>query len=80
MECDKGFTWNEDKLNKLYHENHDRLKKYTSILDTWFMDNSMALKTTFSTRDLKGNPELSISISEERDEYAIKPFSIDLTR
>jgi hypothetical protein len=77
----KTLIWNEDNLNKLYRENHDRLKKCTDTMsDTWFMDNNVALKTTFSTSDLKGNHELSISISEERDEYAIKPFCIDLTR
>jgi hypothetical protein len=40
----------------------------------------MVLKTSFSVRDLKGNPELSIYISEERDDYAMRPFCIDLTK
>jgi hypothetical protein len=80
-EYTRTFTWNRGKLNKLYHENHDRLKKYANtISDTWLIDNNVTLKTTFSARDLKENLELSISISEERDEYAMRPFCIDLTR
>jgi hypothetical protein len=77
----KEFIWNEDNLKKLYYENHDRFKEYSgTISDTWLMDDSMALETTFRVRDLEGSFELSISISEERDDYAIKPFYIDLER
>jgi hypothetical protein len=81
VECDKGFTWNEDNLNELYYVNYDQFKKYDDITSyIWFMDNNMILETTFNVRNLKGNHELSISISEERNEYAINPFYIDLTR
>jgi hypothetical protein len=41
---------------------------------------NLVLKTVFSGRDLEGNTELSILISEERNEYAMKPFCIGLTR
>jgi hypothetical protein len=81
MEHTKALTWGEGRLNKLYYKNHNRLKKCTdTISDTWSMDDNMILKMTFSARSLKGNPELSISISEERDEHARRPFNIDLTR
>jgi hypothetical protein len=81
IEYTKAFSWNRDKLNKLYHENRDRLKECNDIIsDTWLVDNNMVLKTSFSVRDLKGNPELSIYISEERDDYAMRPFCIDLTK
>jgi hypothetical protein len=81
IEHTKTFTWNRDILNKLYYENHDRLKKsIDTISDKWLIYNNMVLKTTFSVRGLRENPKLSISISEERDEYAIRPFCIDLER
>jgi hypothetical protein len=78
----KELTWNEDKLGKLYNKNRDLLKEYdNAISDIWLMDNHMVLKTTFNARDLKRTLELSISISEkEKDEYAIRPFCIDLER
>jgi hypothetical protein len=81
IEHTKVFTWNEDSLNKLYHNNHSRLKVYTdAISDTWLMNNNMTLKMTSSTRVLKGNCELSISISEEKDDYAIRSLCLDLER
>jgi hypothetical protein len=81
VEYDKALTWNEDKLNKLYYENYSRLKECNNtISSTWFMDNNMTLKISFNTIILKGNLELSISISEEKDNYAIRPFCIDLAR
>jgi hypothetical protein len=82
VEHAKAFTWNRNKLNKLYHENHDRLKGCNNtILNTWFMDNNMVLKTVFSARDLKGNPELSISISEEKKrDDTMRPFCVNLKR
>jgi hypothetical protein len=68
VEYDKGFTWNEDKLNKLHHENHDRLKKYDNTASyICFMNNNMALKTTFNVKYLKGTHELNISITEKRE-------------
>jgi hypothetical protein len=81
VEHAKAFTWNEDKLNKLYHENHDQLKECNgTISDTLSMDDNMILKTTFSARFLRENSELSVSISEERYEHAIRLFRIDLRR
>jgi hypothetical protein len=82
IEHTKSLTWNEDKLKKLYDKNHGRLKKYYgTISDTWLMDNNVILKTTFSAKDLKSTPELSISISKkEKDSYAMKPFCINLER
>jgi hypothetical protein len=80
VECDETFTWDEDELKKLYCENHDRLKEYNGVIsNTWFMENSMTLKTTFSARVLKGSPELNISISEGRDDY-VRPLCIDTER
>jgi hypothetical protein len=62
----KEFTWDENELRKLYNKNHSRLKEYNSIMsDRWLIDNNMVLKTSFEVRGLKGNFELSISISEE---------------
>jgi hypothetical protein len=81
VEHDNSLIWNEDKLNKLYHKNHDWLKEYTDTTsDTWLVDNDIVLKTTFSVKDLKGNPELNISISEENDDYTIRPLCVDLER
>jgi hypothetical protein len=78
---DEAFTWNKDKLGSFCYENCERLKEYTdTISDTWCMNNNTTLKTTFSVGDLRGNSELSISISEERDDYAIRPLCVDLER
>jgi hypothetical protein len=77
----KEFTWDENELRKLYNKNHSRLKEYNSIMsDRWLIDNNMVLKTSFEVRGLKGNFELSISISEkERYDY-MRPLCIDLER
>jgi hypothetical protein len=76
IEHTKKFTWNRVKLKKLYYENRRWLKRYVSTtLDTWSMDNNVALKTTFKVRYLEGNFYLSISISEgENDGYAVRPI------
>jgi hypothetical protein len=78
----KEFTCNEEALKKLYYENHDQFKEYDdTISDTWLVDSNVVLKTTFSARSLKKNFELSISISEEeRNDYSMRPFCIDLER
>jgi hypothetical protein len=77
VENAKVFIWNEDKLKKLYYENHDWFKEYNdTISDTWLVNN-MVLKTTFSARDLKGIIELNVSISEgKKSDYAMRPFRI----
>jgi hypothetical protein len=82
IEHAKAFTWNRDKLNKWYHANHDRLKERTDITsDTWFIDDNMTLKMTFCARDLEGNSELSIFISEEeKGDYIMRPLFIDPER
>jgi hypothetical protein len=82
VEHTKEFTWNEDKLKKLYHENRWWLKEYDSAAShTWFIDDNMVLKTTFETSGLKENFELSISISEEeKDDYVIRPLYVNLER
>jgi hypothetical protein len=81
VEHTKTSIWDEDKLKEIYNKNRSWLKKYYSTTsDTWFVNDHMALKTTFKVRGLKENFELSISISEEDDDYAMRPFSIDLTR
>jgi hypothetical protein len=76
------FTWNEGGLRKLYNKNRGWLKRYNdTISDTWIIDDNMTLKMTFKVEDLEENFELSISISEERREnYAMKPFYINLER
>jgi hypothetical protein len=78
----KEFTWNEDKLKKLYYKNRQWLKEYDDTTsDTWSMDDNMIMKMSFKARNLKGNFELSISISEEeRDDYAMRPLYIDPER
>jgi hypothetical protein len=82
VEHTKEFTWNEDALKKLYYGNHHQFWGYDDVIsDTWFIDDNMALRTAFGVRDLKGNFELNISISEgERDTYAIKPLCAVLRR
>jgi hypothetical protein len=81
-ECDKTFIWNEGKLKKLCHKNIDRLKKCNStISNTWFMGNNVVLETSFNASDLKENPELTVSISEEeKGDHTMGPFSINLER
>jgi hypothetical protein len=77
---DKSFSWLKE-----YND---------TISDTWSMNSNMVLKTSFkvrwlrydllsiiglrSARDSKENFELNISISEERDDYAIRPFRVNL--
>jgi hypothetical protein len=82
VEYAKEFTWNEDKLKKLYYENHDRLKESNSTAsDIWFVDDNMTLKTIFDAKDLKENIVLSIFIFEEKkSNYAMRPFCIDFTK
>jgi hypothetical protein len=77
VEHAKEFTWNEDKLKKLYDANQGWLKKYDKTVS---YDN-MALKTTFKVEDLEGIFELSISISEEEGNmHAMRPLCIDFER
>jgi hypothetical protein len=74
------FTWNEDKLKMLYYENHNRLKRHRgAISNTWLMDNNTVLKIAFRIIGLE-DPKLSISIFEEKDDYAIRPLCINLKR
>jgi hypothetical protein len=82
IEHTKELTWNRVKLKKLYYENRRWLKRYVSTtLDTWSMDNNMALKTTFKVRYLKGKFYLSIFISEEENGgYAVRPLWINTER
>jgi hypothetical protein len=81
VEHTKEFTWNEDELKKLYDKNRNWLKKYYNTLtNTWFMDNNTVLKTTFKVKYLKENFEVNVDISEERDNYAVAPFCINLER
>jgi hypothetical protein len=82
IEHTKELIWNEDKLKRLYYENHNRFKECDdTISDTWYMDDNMTLQTTFRVGDLKRTRELEISVSEEeRDEYAMRPLCIDLER
>jgi hypothetical protein len=82
IEHAKKFTWDGDELKKLYYKNRLWLKRYVSTtLDIWSMDNNMALKTTFRVRDLQGDSDLSISISErENNGYAVRPIWINTER
>jgi hypothetical protein len=82
IEHAKEFIWDKNKLKSLYDKNHSRLKEYDDVIpDTWFIDDNIALKTSFKARSLKKVFELNISISEEeRDDYAIRPLCVDLTR
>jgi hypothetical protein len=68
-----GFTWDEDKLKKLYDRNCGWLKKYNDATSyTWFIGDNMTLKTLFKARVLEGKFELGIVISEEKDDYAVR--------
>jgi hypothetical protein len=81
VEHTKEFTWNEDKLKKLYDKNCGWLKEHdNTISDAWLVDDNMILKTSFRARVLKGNFDLSISVSEEEDSHAIRPLFVDLKR
>jgi hypothetical protein len=82
VEHTKEFIWNEEKLKKLYDKNFGWFKEYKrTASNTWLIDDNMALKTTFKAREFEKNFELSISISEEeRNDYAMRPFCINLER
>jgi hypothetical protein len=77
IEDTKAFTWDEDKLKKLYDKNCDWLKKYNTVSDIWFVNDNTTLKMTSNLKDF----ELSISISEEgRNGDVMMPFCIDPKR
>jgi hypothetical protein len=81
VEHAKEFTWNEDTLKEIYYENYDWPKRYNDATSyTWLMDDNTTLRTSFKTRGLKGNFGLSITISEEKDGYAMRPLFADLNR
>jgi hypothetical protein len=81
IEHNKELTWREDELKRFYDEHRGWLMEFNdTVLDTWLMDNNIVLKTTFSASDLRGSPELSISISEDKDDYAMRPFRINPER
>jgi hypothetical protein len=82
VEDAKVFTWNEDKLKKLYDKNCGWLKKYNdTISDIWLVDNHTTLKMTFNVRNSKKDFELSVFISEEeRNDVAMRPLFVDLER
>jgi hypothetical protein len=82
IEHTKKFTWNEERLKKLYYRNRSRLKKQVgTALNIWFINDNMVLKIAFRIRDLKRTPGLNISISdEEKDDCIIRPLCVDLKR
>jgi hypothetical protein len=81
VEHAEEFTWDEDKLKKLYDRNSGWLKEYNdTILDMWSMDDNVTLKTSLKVRSMKGSFELSAFTSEEKDEDAIRPLCVDLER
>jgi hypothetical protein len=81
VESDRAFTWNEGDLRELHYRNLDQIKEYNGpTSNTWFMDNNMALKTSFKVRDLEENLELNITISEEKDGCAMRPIWINTER
>jgi hypothetical protein len=82
VEHTKAFTWDEDKLKKLYYENHNRLKEYTDTTpNIWLVGDNVILKVKFKVKSSKRNLKLSISIYEEKkSDYAMKPFCINLER
>jgi hypothetical protein len=82
VEHTREFTWNEDKLRKLYDKNFGWLKEYNNPMsDTWLMNSNVVLRISFKVKLLKENFELNISISEEeKDDYVMKPLYVDLER
>jgi hypothetical protein len=82
VEHAKEFIWNEEKLKKWYDKNHAWLEEFDSnTSDTWFMDDSMVLKTSFKARILKKVLELIVFISEEeKSDHAVKPLCVDFER
>jgi hypothetical protein len=81
VEHTKAFTWDKDKLKKLYNKNLNWFKEFDYFrINTWIMDNHIALKTIFNASDLKRIPKLDVSISEERYVEAMKTLWIDTER
>jgi hypothetical protein len=75
------FTWDENKLKKLYDKNRSWLNEYNNTMSySWFMDDNMTLKTTFGSRDLNGALEINISISEEESGGYMEPLCVDPER
>jgi hypothetical protein len=82
IEHAREFTWNEDKLKKLYDKNLNQSMECDIIRsDTWLVNDNMILKISFQVRGMRGNFGLNISISEEeKDDYAMRPLYVDLER
>jgi hypothetical protein len=81
VEHNKKFHWCKDELKKLYNNNRDQFKKYNgTISKTWSINNNIALKMTSRVRNIKENFEINISISEEKDNHAMRPLCVDIER
>jgi hypothetical protein len=82
IEHTKEFTWNEDKLKKLYDKNYDWIKeREIGRFTRWLMGDNMVLSTSSITKGMQGILKLSISISEEKRYYnKMRPLCVDLER
>jgi hypothetical protein len=82
VEHTKNFTWNEDKLKKLYDKNFNWFKKYNSTISVArLMYDNMILRMTFRTRYSKRTLELNIYIfEEEKDNYTRRPYCINFEK
>jgi hypothetical protein len=80
VEHNKGFDWEKDNLEELYHENINRFRLCPdSVTEAWSLHDSIALMTTFEIMNI--DRMLNITISEvERDDNTRIPAHIDLER
>jgi hypothetical protein len=77
---DKEFNWNKDDLTDLYHENVNQFRLFSdSTIETWSLDDNIALMTTFEIMHESHTLNINISEVEEYDDVRA-PVHIDLER
>jgi hypothetical protein len=69
IEHESTFTWNEDKLKRLWHVHHSRYDTY-SIIGRWLLNDNTMLRTVCEA--LHKGFEMMVIISEEQYRYMLE--------
>jgi hypothetical protein len=78
IEHERTFTWNEDKLRRLYDVYNSQYDRDFNA-EEWLLDDNAMLKTVCALSH--GGFEMNIFISEEKDlSYHRKPLWVDPSR
>jgi hypothetical protein len=79
VEHDKGFDWNNNKLNELYYRSTNQFRlRHNFAIETWLLDDNTSLMTTF---EILNGQILRLTISEaKKDSNGRVPAHIDLER